>query len=476
MVLDRRSLTLRLTLLFGLTSTIVLVLIGCVFYFSLGAHFLHEDALELQGKVELLRNLAIRVQAEEDVPVLVTRLQDALVGHHNLSLQLTKVNGEVLYEDPQPPGGRIEAGVLRRVHRMEGLEIEALESAGHDYRLTRFALRTSLPGNPELRGALFMNVDHHEAFMQRVRETTLLSVLLGALFAAFLGWIAARVGIAPVRGFSALTERITAERLHDRVQVDSLPPELAPLGKSFNEMLSRLQDSFRRLKEFSSDLAHELRTPISVLMTQSQVALSRSRAAADYREVLYSAMEEYDRLARMITDMLFLAKADNGLLVPLREPVDLRAELEALQEFYDALLDSKAIRMEVHGAASIDGDQLMIRRALSNLMSNAIRHAERASAITATLVEEENRVRLTFANRGMPIPEEHLSRLFDRFYRVDPARERSSDGAGLGLAITRSIIVAHGGTIAAASDPSGARFELCLPVARRNAPAREHET
>ena len=466
MTLDRRSLTLRLTLLFGITSTIVLVLIGCAFYFSLGAHFLHEDALELKGKVELLRNLAIRVQSEEDVPALVTRLQDALVGHHNLSLQLTKRDGQVLYEDPQALATSGAAGVLRRVHRVDGLEIEAVESAGHDYRMTRFALPTSLPGVPQLRGVLSMNVDHHEAFMQRVRETTLLSVVLGALFAGFLGWIAARVGIAPVRGFSALTGRITAERLHDRIDIDSLPPELAPLGKSFNEMLSRLQDSFRRLKEFSSDLAHELRTPISVLMTQSQVALSRSRSPAYYREVLYSAMEEYDRLARMITDMLFLAKADNGLLVPLRERVDLRSELEALQEFYEALLESQAVRMEIRGAATIDGDRLMIRRALSNLLSNAIRHAERGSAITAVLNEEETLVHLTIANRGVPIPDEHLPRIFDRFYRVEPARERSSDGAGLGLAITRSIIAAHRGTITAASDPTGTRFDVCLPIAR----------
>src|SRR4029079_17394427 len=176
-------------------------------------------------------------------------------------------------------------------------------------------------------------------------------------------------------------------QLHTRVDTDRLPPELRDLGESFNDMLSRLGNSVRRVNDFSSDLAHELRTPISNLITQSQVALSRLRSADDYREVIYSAIEEYERLARMVGDMLFLAKADNGLLIPAQEKVDLRAEVGALFEFYDALVDDQGVKLLVRGNGSVLGDRIMLRRALSNLLSNAIRHTPRGSDVTVSIAE-----------------------------------------------------------------------------------------
>ncbi len=464
---DRRSLTLRLTLLFGATSTIVLVLIGWAFYYSLGRHFLHEDAIELHGKIELLGNLVRRLGTDRDIPALTDRLEDALVGHHNLALDLATPDGRIVYSDAAMPAAVRAAGTARRSGDLiEGLAIETVAVDEHQYRVTRFALPTRLASLPELRATLAMNVDHHLAFMARVRDTTILSVVVGAVLAGFLGWVTARIGLAPLRGLVTLASRTSAERLDARVRLDDLPPELVPLGESFNAMLERLEDSFRRLKEFSSDLAHELRTPISALRTQVEVALSRPRSAAQYREVLYSAMEEYERLARTIGDMLFLARSDHGLLIPQRAAVDLRAEVLALYDFYDALVESKQVRLEVTGSAMTDGDHLMIRRALGNLLSNAIRHARAGSVVTTELrVGPGDCVSIAMTNVGDPIAEDHLPRLFDRFYRVDPARVRSSEGAGLGLAITKSIAEAHGGTISAASAGGTTRFSITLPVA-----------
>jgi two-component system, OmpR family, heavy metal sensor histidine kinase CusS len=231
-------------------------------------------------------------------------------------------------------------------------------------------------------------------------------------------------------------------------------------------MLARLEDSFRRLSDFSSDMAHELRTPITNLMTQTQVALSRSRSADEYREVLYSNLEELDRLARTITDMLFLAKADHGLLVPHREPVDLAAEVRGLFDFYEALVDERGIALESSGEGSVSGDRLMIRRAISNLLSNAIRHTAKGERVRVRIDRDgTDNVRLTVENPGIAIEPEHLARIFDRFYRVDPARQRSTEGAGLGLAITRSIVAAHQGTLRALSADGLTRFEMSLPAA-----------
>ena len=211
-------------------------------------------------------------------------------------------------------------------------------------------------------------------------------------------------------------------------------------------MLARLEDSFRRLSDFSSDLAHELQTPLSNVMTQTQVALSRPRSADEYREVLYSSLEECDRLARTIADMLFLAKADHGQIVPRAEPIDLVDEVRELFEFYDALVEDRDVRLSCTGEGRLGGDRLMIRRALSNLLSNAIAHTPAGGRVEVLLdADGPGLTTIRVRNEGETIPPEHLPRLFDRFYRVDPARERATGGAGLGLAITKSIVTAHGG-------------------------------
>jgi two-component system heavy metal sensor histidine kinase CusS len=230
-------------------------------------------------------------------------------------------------------------------------------------------------------------------------------------------------------------------------------------------MLGRLQDSFRRLSEFSSDLAHELRTPIASLMTQTQVALSRTRSAEEYREVLYSNAEEYERLARMISDMLFLAKSDHGLIVPRSKPIELSTEVRELFEFYDALADDRKVSLAAEGEGAVDGDPLMIRRAISNLLANAINHTPPGGAINVRIALADDRaVRLSVENTGDGIAPEHLSRIFDRFYRVDPSRQRSTDGAGLGLAITKSIVTAHKGTVEAHSAHGLTRFVIVFPA------------
>jgi two-component system heavy metal sensor histidine kinase CusS len=264
---------------------------------------------------------------------------------------------------------------------------------------------------------------------------------------------------------AGVAKGISASRLDQRLAVDTVPRELVDLAASFNGMLARLEDSFRRLQEFSADIAHDLRTPVGNLMMQAEVALTRSRTAEEYREVLYSALEEYDRLARMISDMLFLARADNGQLVPNRERLDLAQEMGALCDFYEPAASERGVRLSCSGTASASGDRLMLRRAFGNLLSNALRHTPDGGevAIEIAAVDGE-RVRVSVENPGPAIPPEHLGRIFDRFHRVDASRQKSGENAGLGLAIARSIVVAHGGRIEALPRTTGARFEVTLPA------------
>jgi len=199
-------------------------------------------------------------------------------------------------------------------------------------------------------------------------------------------------------------------------------------------------------------------------LTQTQVALSHPRDAASYRDTLASNAEEYQRLARMVSDMLFLAKADRGIALPNPEKLELSDEVSALFEFYEAVAEDLRIELKVDGHGQVIGDRLMIRRAISNLLSNALRHAETNTRIEV-VVAKGTEVTLSVSNKGTPIGREHLARLFDRFYRVDKARTRpESDGAGLGLAITSAIMQAHHGRIDVASDAERTTFSLHFPL------------
>jgi two-component system heavy metal sensor histidine kinase CusS len=218
----------------------------------------------------------------------------------------------------------------------------------------------------------------------------------------------------------------------------------------------------------SSDLAHELRTPVSNLLTQTQVTLSKARSAEDYRDILASNAEEFERLSRTISDMLFLAKADNNQIIPNREAIDLAEEIGDLLEYYDVLAEEKSIDLSFSGAGQILGDRLMLRRAISNLLSNALRHTPNDGVVTVQIEERDDGLtHIAVENTGNEIPAEHLPRLFDRFYRVDSSRLRTTENSGLGLAITQSIVIAHGGKVRVQSTAEKTRFTLSLPSSHR---------
>ena len=261
------------------------------------------------------------------------------------------------------------------------------------------------------------------------------------------------------------TQVVTAQQLSHRLPVESAPVELAELAQSLNDMLARLEEAFHRLSDFSSDIAHELRTPVSNLMTETQVALSRPRGADDYRSVLESNAEEFEHMARMISDMLLLAKAENGLVVQAREMVNLAAEVRALFDYYDAVAEEKGLRLTLEGDAEVRADRLMLRRALGNLLSNAVRHSAVEATLRVSINTSLDAVSICMENTGDGIAQEYMERVFDRFFRVDPSRQRSSEGTGLGLAITKSIVTAHGGTITAASSGAVTTFTIRLPRA-----------
>ncbi len=244
-----------------------------------------------------------------------------------------------------------------------------------------------------------------------------------------------------------------------------MPVELVEVAETMNAMLVRLEESFRRLSDFSSNLAHELRTPVNNLLTQTQVTLSKTRSIEKYQEVLASNAEEFERMSHMIGDMLFLAKSDDSRVIPHREEVDLAAEVNSVFEFYDAISEEKKVSLNCSGNGTVSGDRSMLRRAISNLLSNAVRHTPEDGRISVHIDDSSGvDVVLTVENTGKTIAPEHLPRLFDRFYRADASRQNSGDGVGLGLAIVRSIAHVHGGTSSVRSDNGITAFEIRLTI------------
>jgi two-component system heavy metal sensor histidine kinase CusS len=302
--------------------------------------------------------------------------------------------------------------------------------------------------------------------MSRILAEALLGITLASgLIAAGLGYLIARQGLAPLHRFAAMAGRITASRLGERLDTSELPQEVRELASSFNHMLERLQDSFRRIEQSSSDLAHEMRTPINTLLGQTQVALSRARSPAEYREVLASNAEEYERLSRMIQDMLFIARADEPHAVLDVEDVELRDEARRVAEFYEPMLDEKRIRLQCHGTGTARADRTLVGRALGNLLSNAVRHSPPGGRIDIDIGTDPvapDCISLSVVNQGPAIAPEDMPRIFDRFYRAGTGAR--TEGTGLGLAIVKTIAQLHGGSVGATSELGQTRFVLRLPA------------
>lgn len=455
-MIRRLSLTARLGLLFMLALTAVLLAAGLTFRHLSREHFLELDRHALEEKLQAGRRLLAALPDRAALPAMRPRLQTLFAAQPDLRVELLDSAGGALFA--QPRGEAIPAEFRRQLrglwdwHRGErllrGLSVEIRLASGETLTLL-----------------LALDVTHHMAFFAELERWLWIALGVCALLSAGLGWLVARGGLRPLREVTQVAASVSARSLDERIPEQAVPVELRPLVASLNGMLARLDDAFLRLSNFSADIAHELRTPLTQLMTHTEVVLGRARRAEEYEEALYGNLDDLKRMARMIDDMLFLAKADNGLIVPERRPLALHELAEQLLEYYRLLADERGIVLERHGEGRIDGDAGMLRRALANLLSNALRYTPDGGCIRVRIAERDAAVSLSVENPGAEIDAAQRERLFDRFYRGDPARREGGSHAGLGLAITRSIVEAHRGRIACEASDGLIRFRMTFPAA-----------
>jgi two-component system heavy metal sensor histidine kinase CusS len=312
-----------------------------------------------------------------------------------------------------------------------------------------------------LRGAL--DVSQDDEILEGYR-TKLFGVVFGTIvLSALLGWFLARRGLMPLRAMSSQIGQMHPDRLQNRIAQSEWPAELHVLAVTFDELIERIARSFEQLARFSSDLAHEFRSPINNLVAAASVTLGRARTPAEYQTTLEVVVEEGGRLSRMVTSMLFLARADNAKQVVHMEAVSTAREFAKLVDFFEIVAEEHGVTLAVHGDLVLPADPMLLRQALSNLLANALRHTPRDGRIVLAAEDRDSAVALSVSDNGCGIAQEHLPLIFDRFYRVDAARS-NADSTGLGLSVVRSIAELHGGTVAVTSTPAvGTTFTLLLP-------------
>jgi len=448
------SMTTRLVLLYSACALITLIAITVALFLGLQKNINRDEADALTRQIsELDRLLDDPVGNEAILKLAVDPPKAGGASTKATFVRVRGADGQVLYQTsgmaPKLPSSAFSA-VLRdgRAARFEtATGSPYLVASAHADGAGPQASRVPLI----IEAATELSKD--DQLVADYRRDMIFVLLFGSIFLALSGYFVTRKGLKPLSEIVVAIKRIRAEQLHDRLQPGPWPTELAALAFEFDQMLVRLEESFGRLKQFSADLAHELRTPVHAMMGQTEVVLSKPRTIEEYRSLLESNLEEQGRLARLIDDLLFLARADNaqGALVHAR--IDVGMELDAVVAFFDAMAQEKSISVSRAGEGLVCADRSLLRRAVSNLVSNALRHTERGGHVDLVVdrgADASTEIHVT--DDGVGIATDELPRVFERFYRGSKT-EQHDGGVGLGLAIVQSIMRLHGGTVDIISQP-----------------------
>ena len=456
------SLALRLALLFAVATSVLLLALGTGLGFMLRQQLEARDREELDGKTEIVQQLLAGMKSTEGIRQQASRIAGLSIGHPHLMVGLRE-GSEWLVEPMSHVGNPMELPLERDVSLAPGIDTFL---AGTDrWWLRRVQYRAD-------DGTVFdayvgLHVSPAQALVERLFRTLLIAGVTGVVLGALLGGIVARRGLAPLETIGREAERVTADHLGPSLRAEDAPSEIRRMVDSINRMLDRLRASFRALEEFSADIAHELRTPINNLMLQTQVTLARPRDIDEYQETLHSNLAELEQLQRMVSDMLFLARADRGMLHMNFEPVQLGLEARHLAEFFELAAGEDGKSIAVSGEASVICDRAMARRAITNLLSNAVRYAPTGSEISVEVAPcADGSAVVAVTNRATRLSDTELSRLFGRFARGASGAPAAGESTGLGLSIVASIMRLHGGEATAVSGDSAITFRLFFPAAR----------
>src|SRR5437762_902997 len=435
---EPRSIASQLILLFTLAAALLLACGLGVFYWIVVRHAFAEDNAVLADKVY---GLQTSFEQRGGFAAIATEIDAA--GNRQRAPFMVRVLDPTGATIGQTTGMEtlLPANIFPPVASRETAAPSEHRVAGKSFALTT---RRAVAGSQQFTIQVAQDRSSDEQVERRFGILALV-VLSGSILVSILIAIpVTRRGLRPLEEMKLSLERIGPTHLNERVASANWPRELQPMAIAFDEMLKRLDDSFTRLSQFSADLAHELRTPIANMLGEAQVALSRDRNSAEYRETIESTIGECERLSGIVDNLLFVARADAAREPVARKQFDARAAVEKIAAFYQTIAEDHHVAISCSGEGQISADPAMFERAVGNLVDNALRFTPDTGSIQIALAEHATKFEVAVSDNGSGIAPEHLSRVFDRFYRAESSR--GSDGAGLGLALVKSIVDLHGGT------------------------------
>jgi len=460
-----RSLTATLALAFAGTT---LAVVGCIVYFALDRQVKQQDDLDIVLTARHVRRLAGELDSLADLRSHADRLTSQVLGNAALAMEVRDPAKTLLLEhntesvaDPDASS----AALLRRVGAT-GRITEAAVAEWHTAQgvpMRGVATDATLRDGTTVTVIVERNMTDRWRLLDHYRERLYVVGFAGMLLAFLMSWLLVRESLRPLREIAQSAATVTVDRLDTHIDVDNVPSELEALVASLNSMLDRLHGGFKRLSQYTADLAHDMRTPLGNLRGSTEVALARPRSNEEYQALLESNLEECERISRMIESVLFLARAEHPQFVTTQRDLDAVQELTRIADYFEGVAEDAGVHVRVTGSGHPRADAELFRRAVSNLLANALRYTPRGGDITLNVAESAENVRITVSNPGTPIDPALLERIFDRFYRADAARRsdpKSAGSTGLGLAIVRTIMDLHGGTAHAESDAASTRFIL----------------
>ena len=459
------SLTSRLALLYAAVAFCAIAVLGYAMYRKLEAQLILRDDAALVTRVDQIRTLL----HDADVRGLIRdkpHLFANMLGNTE-SLLVIRFPGQapLIAIDP----GHTTVPTVRPVAPSTALSLDDVHHVtdAHGTPFIYMAAAELSEGAPATQSLEIVSgrlMSERTRMLSDYRRQIVAFAWLTAGFAALVAYVIVRRGMRPLTHLAAQTALIGIDNLSVRVTMQHAPRELAPLIEGLNLMLTRLERGFTQLSQVSADMAHDLRTPISNLLGQVEVGLHQPRDTAYYQHLLGSNFEELQRLSKMIDNMLFLARAEHADHAIARDLFRVDQEVARVTGYFEDLADDRDIRLTVLGEAMIWADPDLLRRAVANLLANAVRFADPDTVIQTTVTSQSDGVTISVENRGPTIPLAHQERLFDRFYREDPSRQRAAESNGLGLSIVRSIMTLHGGAWRVSSANGVTRFSLTFPA------------
>lgn len=478
----------RLVFLYTIMICIVLVVSGLLLDWVLRSDLKREDerflAAQIQGIRILLREYPDDINTWKAEIERDTRASASTFAKYYV--RITDGSGKTLIETPGMPRGSGQP-LQRKSSVTVFADIDYTVFTAQDGKPFLFALASAAEHGGIQKGHIIqiaLDMSHEEAIIRNYRQKVALVVLGGIIFSLLLGLFITLEGLSPLRELMHDVRGVTSERLRVRVGFREWPEEIGALANAFNRMLERLEASFTSISQFSADLAHELRTPINNLRGEAEVALSKVRTPEEYRQILMSSLEEYERLSRMIENILFLARSDSKKQKLNLLPLSIPQEINEVLEYYDAVKEEKGISVTLSVKGVLSADKTLFRRALANVLSNAFQYtpvggnisieSRVVSDLKAQTLKPDNTqkedlhypaIEIIVTDTGIGIEAKDLPRIFDRFYRARKARSAYSQGTGLGLSIVKSIMELHGGSIKVTSEPtSGTEVTLIFPA------------